>query len=104
MKKALRRIENNYWYFVEGKKNYGKPYCVSGDLSGIRGYLSGITGDLSGISGDLSGIRGYLSGISGDLSGISGDLSGITGNIDHCEITDEERILGVKIDYLIEEK
>ena len=83
MEKALRRIENNYWYFVEGKKNYGKPDCVSGYLSGIRGYLSGI---------------------SGDLSGISGDLSGITGNIDHCEITDEERILGVKIEDLIEEK
>jgi hypothetical protein len=41
MKRALKRIVNNHWYFAGNTKIYGSP--------------SGITGDLSYISGDVDG-------------------------------------------------
>ena len=55
----------------------------------------------SGISGDLSGIRGDLSSIGGDLTGIRGNLSGIMGNADSCEISENDRKLGIKVEDLI---
>jgi hypothetical protein len=41
--------------------------------------------------------------VSGDLSGVSGDLSGVSGDLDECEITEEDRKVGVDINSLIEE-
>jgi len=46
-------------------------------------------------------VRGNLSGVRGNLSGVKGNLSGVKGNLDDCEITDEERIKGIKIEDLI---
>ena len=46
MKRVLRRIGNEYYYFVDGKRIVGSPEGIRGDLSGITGGLSGITGDL----------------------------------------------------------
>lgn len=49
-------------------------------------------------------IIGIHSNISGNLSGISGDVSGIRGDVDLCEITEEERQKGIKIEDLVLEK
>jgi hypothetical protein len=40
--------------------------------------------------------------VSGDLTGVSGDLTGVSGDLDDCEITDQDRKNGVKIEDLIE--
>ena len=88
MKKALKRIKYETYYYENNKK--------------IIGVHSGISGDVSGISGNVSGIRGNVSEIRGDVFGIKGDVSGISGNIDLCEIIEEDRQKGIKIKDLIE--
>jgi len=94
--------------------------CVGlwGDCSGLRGECTGLMGlwgecsnligDCSGLRGDCSGLRGDCSGLTGDCSelrgncsNIFGDCSDLSGNIDCCEITDEERKKGVKIEDLV---
>ena len=89
MKPALRRAKLRCWYYTSA----GTRVEVTNEILG--------TGDLSGITGNLSGITGDLSGITGDLFGIRGDLSGITGDIDYCEVSDEERAAGVRVDDLV---
>ena len=42
--------------------------------------------------------------ILGIHEGISGNVSGIRGDIDDCEISDEERKRGIKIEELIKEE
>jgi hypothetical protein len=101
MEKALIRTVSTTYYYQGDKRIEGVPPAIIGDLSGIRGNLSSIRGDLSSIRGDLSGIIGDLSGVSGDLSGVRGDLSGVSGDLDDCEITEEERVKGIKIEDLI---
>ena len=81
MRKALTRAEKRFWYFVDGERIYGVP--------------TGISGDLSSISGDLSSISGNLSSISGNLTDISGDLT-------DCDISTDERIIGVDISDLVQ--
>ena len=76
LKKLRRQNQSLYYYYREGEKIYGAPLSISGDLSGIRG----------------------------DLSDISGNLSGIRGDINDCQITDEERKAGIKIEDLIKEE
>ena len=49
-------------------------------------------------------ILGVHEDIRGDESGISGDVSRISGDIDDCEISDEERKRGIKIEELIKEE
>jgi hypothetical protein len=44
-----------------------------------------------------------VSGIWGNVSGIWGNVSGIRGNVDLCEITEEERRIGIKIKDLIKD-
>jgi len=46
-------------------------------------------------------ISGVHESLSGDVSGLSGDVSGLRGDVDKCEITEEERMLGVNIAQLI---
>jgi hypothetical protein len=41
--------------------------------------------------------------MSGDCTGLYGDCTGLYGNFDDCEITEEERAAGVRIEDLIEE-
>ena len=81
MKRLLKRNVSEIYYYNGSKK--------------IIGIHSNITGNASGIRGDVSDIRG-------DVSGIRGDVNGITGNIDMCEITEEERKEGIKIEDLLE--
>ena len=80
MKKGLAKTVNEIWHFKNGKK--------------ISGCHDRIFGDVSGISGDVSRI-------SGNVSGISGDATNVTGNIEDCEITEEERKKGVRLNDLI---
>ena len=89
MKRVLRRIGNEYYYFVDGKRIVCSPEGITGDLSDITGNLSSITGDLSGITGNLSGI--------------TGDLSGITGDLWDAQITDADRAAGIHVNDLIAE-
>ena len=81
MKKGLKRIVLEVYYFSNGSKIVGIPTSISGDPTSI-------SGDLTSISGDLSGISGNLTGISGDLSG--------------CQLTNDERKNGIDISELVE--
>ena len=90
MKRKLRQINKEAYYYKNKKK--------------INGFHNEISGNVSEISGDVSEISGNVSRISGDVSGISGDASGISGDVDLCEITKEEREKGIKIEELIENK
>jgi len=82
MEKKLKRVNQKVYYIKAGIKIIGVPDCISGDLSDIRGDLTGISGDLTDISGDLSGIRG---------------------NLTDCNISDKERVKGIRIEDLIGE-
>ncbi len=53
MKKALKRISNVVYYYVDGKRIEGTHNRIYGNVSGIYGDVSGIYGDVSGISGDV---------------------------------------------------
>jgi len=75
MKRELKRETINCFYFVDGVKNIGAPVGLRGDVSGLRGDVSGLRGDASGLSGDL----------------------------DSCELTEEDRALGILITDLIGE-
>jgi len=46
-------------------------------------------------------IYGNVSEISGNVSGIYGNVNGIFGDINLCELTEEERKEGVKIEDLV---
>ena len=74
MKKALKRITNDKFYFVGGEKTFGTPPNINCDLSGVRG----------------------------DLSGVWGDLSDVRGSVDDCDISESEREQGINIDDLID--
>ena len=75
MKKKLTKVKFEVYYYENNKKILGIHKSIWGYVSGIRGYVSGIWGDVSGIWGDL----------------------------DLCEITVEDRKVGIKIEDLIEE-
>jgi len=75
MKKLLQRIVKNEVYYFKGSEK--------------------IVGTHENIYGDVSGIRG-------NMSHIHGDVSDISGNVDLCEITLEERKVGIKVEELIE--
>lgn len=102
--KAKLKIEtkSEVYYYENGVKINGAPSGVSGDLSGVRGDLSGVRGDLTGVRGNLTRAYGDLTGVSGNLTGVYGDLSGVSGNLDECEISDEDRKKGIRIEDLIE--
>ena len=75
MKKALKRAYNSgVFHSVDGKRIAGVPESISGNIS---------------------------SDLYGDISGLYGDISGLSGDFDDCEITEEERKNGVKINDLI---
>ena len=101
MKRMLKRQRAEIYYYENNKKIIGVHLAIKGDVSGIKGDVSGIKGDVSDIWGNVSGIKGDVSGIKGDVSGIWGDVSGIKGNVDLCEITEEERKIGIRIEDLI---
>ena len=44
---------------------------------------------------------GVHPGLHGDCSGIWGDCTGLHGDLDECEITDNDRKTGIKIESLI---
>ena len=74
MKKALRRVIQELYFYKGDEK--------------ILGVHSKITGDIS-------------SGLRGDISGIRGDVTNIQGNVNLCEITEKERKKGININDLI---
>ena len=74
MKAMLKRITAETWYFDDdGTRREGAPSGVSGDLSNV----------------------------SGDLSNVYGNLSNVYGNIDYCDLSADERKVGVKVSDLI---
>ena len=87
MKKTLTKTISQTFYYKNGER--------------IEGVHNGINGDVSDIYGNVSGISGNVSGIRGNVSGIYGDMSDISGNIDNCELTNEEREVGVNIKDLV---
>jgi len=62
-----------------------------------------VWGNLNGVYGDLSAVRGDLTGVSGDLTGVSGNLTGVYGDLDDCEISENDRAIGIDINDLIKE-
>ena len=75
MKKALKidKPECKVWHYKDGKKVFGLPPGLRGDVSGLRG----------------------------DVSGLRGDVSGLRGAVDDCELTPEDRERGIDISNLI---
>ena len=72
-------------------------------ITNVNKMKYSIDGDISNIYGNVSGIRGNVSGIRGNVSGIYGDVSGIRGDVSSCDITEEDRRLGIDIQSLINE-
>src|SRR3990167_478460 len=107
MKKALKRNPKSYWYWKDGKQIFDKPNSIVGEIpEGVSGNLSDVSGEIpAGVSGNLSGVRGEIPAcVSGDLSDVWGEISAsVSGNLDDCELTEEERKAGVKIEDLIGE-
>jgi ribosomal protein L21E len=97
MKKMLRFEKNETWYFVDGKRIFGLP-------SGLRGDVSGLTGDVSGLTGNVTGLRGNVSGLTGDVTGLTGNVTGLRGNVTVCEISTEEREKTIDVSKLISEE
>ena len=54
MAKPLKRIANELWHYINGKKILGPCSGLRGDCSGLRGNCSGLFGDCSGLLGDCS--------------------------------------------------
>ena len=95
MKRLLQKSMTSFYHYTGGEMVYGAPSGIEGDLTGIEGDLTGVRGDLTGIGGDLTGVRGNLAGVRGNLTGVMGDL-------DACEITEEERQMGIDINELVQ--
>lgn len=75
MKKLLIRDKFCLYHFKDGVKVEGKKEGMEGDCSELRGNCSGLKGDCSGFRGDL----------------------------DECEITDEDRKNGIRLEDLLED-
>ena len=75
------------------KKTIHRLYHHNDDENEVDGPNSKLTGDTSKIFGDCCGLSGYVSGLRGDVSGLSG-------YVDDCDLTDEERAVGVKVQDL----
>jgi len=80
MKRALTKSNCNVWWVDNGVLREGYPPDVRGNLDNVSGNLSNVSGNLSGVSGDLSNVRGDL---------------------DDCDLTDDDRRLGVDVADLI---
>ncbi len=94
MKKALKKTIHRLYHHNDDENEVDGPNSkLTGDTSKIFGDCCGLSGDVSGLSGDVSGLRG-------DVSGLSGDVSGLRGDVDDCDLTDEERAVGVKVQDL----
>ena len=94
MKKALIKTKKEFYHFENGKKVDGKNAEMSGDCSNLWGDCSNLRGNCTNLWGDCSGL-------SGDCSNLRGDCTGLLGNLDDCEITDNERKIGIDIEKLI---
>ena len=100
MIKKLKLIKtgNSGTYYIEnGEKVDGVHQKITGNPIGIYGNVTKIWGDVSKIWGDVYAL-------SGNVSGLSGNADGIKGNINECEITDEERAKGIRIEDLVGEE
>jgi hypothetical protein len=81
MKRALiSKNQSGIYYIVDGKKVYGSPADLRGDVGGLSGNVSRLSGEVSGLSGNVSGLRG---------------------DVDLCEITESDRANGVSIIDLV---
>ena len=117
MLKRLEKKEKNrsLYYLVNESIIYGSNPKMSGDFTGLRGDCSDLIGRCSALVGDCSALRGDITGLKGDCSKLWGDCSdlignctllwgdctGISGDLDLCEITDDERNYGVKVEDLV---
>ena len=109
MKRVLKPISRDLYYFVGSEKQDGKnpdmlSDCtrLSGNCSGLYGDCTRLSGNCSGLSGDCSGLSGDCTRLYGDCTGLSGDCTGLRGDLDKAGITDEDRKKGVSIKELIE--
>lgn len=89
MKKALKKENKKELYFYED----GIKKIV--DYKDKFTYPSRLYGNISGLYGDIS------SRLYGNITGIKGIATNYIGNLDDCELTDEERKIGIDIKDLI---
>lgn len=88
--KALERM-GRLWHFVRGRR-------IEGGHEGL-----GLSSDFANMTGDCSGLQGDCSGIWGDCTGVYGDCTRLWGDLDECELTPDERVVGMDIAELVEE-
>ena len=105
MKRRLERKKGSQlYYFLNAVLTIGANHNMTGNYSGLSGNCTELSGNCTGLSGDCSGLSGDFSELIGDCSRLSGDCSGLRGDLDDCEITEEDRQAGVRIDNLISNK
>ena len=80
MKKGLIRGDKGLFHVIGGRQVDGANEFMSGNCSGIWGDCSELWGNCSWLRGDCSWLRGDLDGL---------------------EITEEDRIKGIKIEDLV---
>jgi hypothetical protein len=88
---------------ISGRTSH-KPrnsFNLYGDASDIHGNAYNIWGNVSGLKGNVSFCSGDITNVIGDISGIMGDFTNVSGDFDQCEITNEERFYGIRIEDLI---
>jgi hypothetical protein len=100
MKNLLTRNKLKIWWF----DNKGSLHDDNSLPSYLRGDVSGLSGNVSYLRGDVTGISGNVSYLRGDVTGISGNVSNLRGDLDDCEISNEEREIGVNIQDLVSSK
>ena len=96
IRKLVKRDMRNalYHYNEFGEKVFGMT-CK------MRGCCRWLWGDCTWLSGYCTGLEGDCTGLSGDCTGVNGDCTGLSGDLDLCEITNDERKHGVKVEDLI---
>lgn len=104
MKAKLKKNKVLYHYDAHCKRVEGLSPRLSGDCMGLFGNCTRLYGDCTGLYGNCTGLSGDCSGLSGDCSGLYGYCTDLQGDLDICDISEEERCLGVDIEYLIDKE
>jgi hypothetical protein len=69
--KALKKVTQKLYHYVDGEKILGKKSNMTGDCSNLSGDFTYLRGDCTSLSGNCSYLRGDCTGLKGNLSDIT---------------------------------
>ena len=87
----------------KGLKREGEPrlYHYSANKK-IEGSNPRMAGSFTGLYGDCTGLWGYSKNqITGNCTGVNGYCTGVVGNLNDCEISQQDRSVGIDLSDLI---